>query len=140
MDPLASTYDTNMIPWVVLTVLAGIVIVIFAWCIYAFLNSAIRFIFSQGDTAKQQKARDGLQYMIIWLILCLLFLFAFPVLFKRARVEGYEYYTPRNVFIRVSELTKEMFSITDIVKNGYPQSKIFAQPVDDQWNALDVEL
>ena len=70
--------------------------------------------------------------MIIGLILCLLFLFAFPVLFKRARVEGYEYYTPRNVFIRVSELTKEMFSITDIVKNGYPQSKIFAQPVDDQ--------
>ena len=140
MDPLASTYDTNMIPWVVLTVLAGIVILIFAGCIYAFLNSAIRFIFSHGDTAKQQKARDGLQYMIIGLILCLLFLFAFPVLFKRARVEGYEYYTPRNVFIRVSELTKEMFSITDIVKNGYPQSKIFSQPVDNQGNTLDVEL
>ncbi len=139
-DPLAVTYNTNMIPWIVLTILAGIVILIFGGCIYAFLRSILGFIFSHGDSTKQQKARDGIQYMVIGLILCLVFLFIFPILFKKARVEGYEYYTPKNVFIRAGELTSELFSITDIIKNGYVGSKIFSEPVDTSWNPLDTEL
>lgn len=139
-DPLTLTYNTNMIPWVVLTVLAGIVIAIFAGCIYAFLRSVLNFIFSHGDSTKQQKAWDGIQYMVIGLILCLVFLFIFPILFKRAKVEWYEYYTPKNVFVRAGELTRELFSITDIIRNGYEGSKIFAEPIDGAGNAIDVEL
>lgn len=140
LDPLSVSYSSNMISRIVLTVLAGIVILIFGGCIYAFITSIIGFIFSHGDTAKQQKARDGIQYMVIWLILCLVFLFIFPILFKKARVEGYEYYTPKNVFIRAWELTRELFSITSIIQNGYEWSKIFSTPVDTNWWTINTEL
>lgn len=140
MDPLVVTYNNNLIPWIVLTALAWIVILIFGGCIYAFLRSVIGFIFSHGDTAKQQKAWDGIQYMVIGLILCLVFLFVFPVLFKKAKVEGFEYYTPKNVFIRAWELTRELFSLSDIVKNWYEWSSIFVNPLDNNWNTIDIEL
>ena len=62
-------------------------ILIFFFFFYAFIKSILGFIFSHGDTAKQQKSWDGIQYMVIGLILCLVFLFVFPILFKKARVE-----------------------------------------------------
>lgn len=139
-EPLAVSYSTNMIPRIVLTILAGIVILIFGGCIYAFLKSILWFIFSHGDTAKQQKSWDGIQYMIIWLILCLVFLFIFPILFKKAKVEWYEYYTPKNVFVRAWELTRELFSITSIIQNWYEWSKIFSAPLDTSWWEIDVQL
>ncbi len=138
MDPLSVSYTSNMIPWIVLTILGWLVILIFAGCIYAFLKSVFGFIFSHGDTTKQQKAWDGIQYMVIGLILCLVFLFVFPILFKKAKVEGYEYYNPKNVFIRAWEITKELFSITEIIQNGYQGSKIFGLPDVD--TTLDTEL
>lgn len=137
MDPLAVSYSTNMIPWIVLTILAWIVILIFWGCIYAFIKSILGFIFSHGDTAKQQKSWDGIQYMVIGLILCLVFLFIFPILFKKAKVEWYEYYTPKNVFIRAWELTRELFSLTTIIQNGYDWSKIFNAP--SNWNGWDLD-
>ncbi len=63
---------------------------------------------------------------------------AFPILFKKAKVEGYEYYNPKNVFIRAWEITKELFSITEIIQNGYQGSKIFGLPDVD--TTLDTEL
>lgn len=140
LDPLSVSYSSNMISRIVLTVLAWIVILIFGGCIYAFITSIIGLIFSHWDTAKHQKARDGIQYMVIWLILCLVFLFIFPILFKKARVEGYEYYTPKNVFIRAWELTRELFSITSIIQNGYEWSKIFSDPIDTNWWSINTEL
>lgn len=139
-EPLAVSYTSNMIPWIVLTILAWIVILIFGGCIYAFIKSILGFIFSHGDASKQQKSRDGIQYMVIGLILCLVFLFIFPILFKKAKVEWYEYYTPKNVFIRAGELTRELFSITNIIQNWYEGSKIFSAPLDSAWWAIDTEL
>lgn len=140
MDPLAVGYTSNMIPWIVLTILGWLVILICVGCIYAFIKSILGFIFSHGDAAKQQKARDGIQYMVIGLILCLVFLFIFPLFFKKAKVTWYEYYTPKNVFLRAWEITKELFSITDIVRNGYEWSKIFNDTIAPDGNTIDTEL
>ena len=140
MDPLAVTYNTNTIPRVVLTILAILVVVILWWCIYVFIRAIFLVIFSYSDEWNKTKAANSIRYMIIWLVMCLFFLFFFPVLFKQVRVVWYEYYTPRNVFIRDGEIIKEVFSITTIVRNWYEWSKIFNRPVNTDGTIVDTQL
>lgn len=140
MDPLAATYNTNTIPRVVLTILAVLVIIILWGCIYVFIRAIFLVIFSYSDENNKTKAANSIRYMIIWLIMCLLFLFVFPLLFKQVKVVWYEYYTPRNVFIRAGELIKELFSITTIIKNWYEWSVIFDQTITPNGTIVDTQL
>ena len=140
MDPLAATYNTNTIPRVVLTILATIVVIILWWCIYVFIRAIFLVIFSYSDEGNKTKAANSIRYMIIWLIMCLVFLFFFPILFKQVRVVWYEYYTPRNVFIRAGEIIRELFSITTIIRDGYQWSRVFDKPINTDGSIVDTEL
>ncbi len=140
MDPLTLTYNTTNIPRVVLTVLAGMIIMILWWCIYVFIRAIFLLIFSYSDEWNKTKAANSIRYMIIWLVMCLFFLFFFPILFKQVKVVWYEYYTPRNVFVRAGEIIKELFSITTIIKDWYGWSKIFNQNTSPGGTIVDTEL
>ena len=89
---------------VILTVLALIVIVIFAWSIYAFVRSIWLFIFSHGESEKIKSARNSIRYMILGILLTLVLLFIFPFLFETLGVNGYEVYTAKNIFARAGEI------------------------------------
>ena len=119
LDSFAAGYDTVQIPRMVLTIIAIVVIMIFVWSIYAFLRAILLFIFSHGDTAKIKKARDAIRYMIIWLILSIVFLFIFPIIFQKAHVRWYEYYSAKNIFLRAGELVREIANAPTLIKDGY---------------------
>lgn len=81
-----------------LTILAILIIIIFGWCIYAFFFAIYTFIFSWGDQDKIKQAWNSIRYMILWVIMTFIFLFLFPVLFKKLNVPGYEQYNAQNIF------------------------------------------
>jgi hypothetical protein len=56
------------------------------------------FIFSGGDQAKIKEAWNSIRYMILGVIMTIVFLFIFPVLFKKLNVPGYEQYNAQNIF------------------------------------------
>lgn len=77
---------------------------------YAFIQSIILFIFSGGDSEKIKKARNGIRYMILGIVLTLAFLFVFPLVFKRIKLPGHEVYTATNIFRQAGYLTTSLFS------------------------------
>ena len=82
----------------VLTIISGLIIVIFVGSIYGFFRSIFLFIFSGGDQAKIKQARNGIRFMVIGIFLTLLFLFIFPIIFKKLELPGYQAYTAQNIF------------------------------------------
>lgn len=82
----------------VLTILSWLIILIFGGSVYGFFRSIFLFIFSWGDPDKIKQAWNGIRFMILWIFLTLLFLFIFPILFKKLEVPGYEAYTAQNIF------------------------------------------
>lgn len=92
------------IEWVILTVLAIIVIIIFAWAIYSFFHSIFLFIFSKGEEDNKKKARDGIRFMIWGVILTVILLLFFPVALKYIGVQWYEVYEAKNIFARVGQI------------------------------------
>lgn len=74
------------IEYIVLSILAGLVILIFGGAIYAFFLAIWLFIFSGGNEEKIKRAWTSLRFMILGIIMTLVFLFVFPVLFQRMRI------------------------------------------------------
>lgn len=95
----------DSIPKVILTVLALLVIIIFVGALYAFFYAIFQFIFSAGDPEKIKKAWNSIRYMILGIILTLIVLFFFPIILKKAKIPGNEYYTANNIFAQVSKIT-----------------------------------
>ncbi len=96
---------------IVLTVLAILIIIIFAGAIYSLFRAIFQFIFSDGKDDVIQKAIKNIRYTIMGIIVTLLLLFAFPILFKQIRVNGYQYYTAQNIFNKAGDLIRRIFSI-----------------------------
>jgi ABC-type Fe3+ transport system permease subunit len=89
----------------ILTILALLVIIIFVGSIYAFFYAIVTFIFSAGDPEKIKKAWNSIRYMILGVVMTLIVLFMFPIILKKAKVPGYEFYTASNIFSQVSFIT-----------------------------------
>ncbi|MBP6910261.1 hypothetical protein KBC03_01535 [Patescibacteria group bacterium] len=85
---------------IILTVLAILIIVIFAGAIYSLFRAIFQFIFSDGKDDVIQKAIKNIRFTIMGIIVTLVLLFVFPILFKQMKVTGYKYYTAQNIFDR----------------------------------------
>ncbi len=94
------------IEWLILTVLAILVILIFGGAIYAFFLAVWLFIFSWGDEAKIKQAWTSIRFMILGILMTLAFLFIFPLLFKSMKVPGYEVYTAQSIFKQATAVIK----------------------------------
>ena len=131
----------DSIQWFVLTILAVLVIIIFWWSIYAFFFAIFQFIFSSWDTEKIKKAWNSIRFMILWIFMTLIFLFAFPILFKRLNVPGYKAYTASNIFDRSTELISALFVFgTEAAQNYQPGWGVITSPWStsssaEDWNA-----
>lgn len=104
-----------------LTILAILIIIIFGWCIYAFFFAVYQFIFSGGDQAKIKEAWNSIRYMILWVIMTIVFLFVFPVLFKKLQVPGYEQYNAQNIFKTAGNLIYGLFSFAGEAIDTYKE-------------------
>lgn len=92
----------------ILVIMAIVVIILFAWAVYAFLVSIFQFIFSKWDAEKIKKAWNNIRYMILWIILSFLLLFVFPIVFERLKIPWYEVYTAQNIFNKSWELIRNI--------------------------------
>lgn len=96
---------------IILTVLAILIIIIFAGSIYSLFRAIFEFIFSNGDNDKIKKAWNNIRHTIIGIIITLLLLFAFPLLFRQMGVSGYQYYSAQNIFNRASFIIKRIMGV-----------------------------
>ena len=127
MNPFAYTIDNdNFIPWVVLTILAILVLMIFLGCIFSFVVSIWIFVTSGEDNTKRAKAWASIRYMILWLVFTIIFLFVFPIIFQKIWVKWYQYYSAKNIFIRSGEIVRWL---TDLSSNVPEKSMIFSNPL-----------
>lgn len=96
----------------VLTVFAILIIIIFGGSIFAFFSAVYLFIFSAGEAEKIKKAWNSIRYMILGVILTVIFLFIFPIIFKKIQLPGYELYSANNIFRQASYLIKSVFGFS----------------------------
>lgn len=89
----------------ILMILAFLVIIIFVGALYAFFYAIFQFIFSAGDPEKIKKAWNSIRYMILGIVFTLVILFFFPIILKKAKIPGHEFYTANNIFAKVSQIT-----------------------------------
>jgi len=94
---------------IVVTILAGIIIVVAIGSIYALIRSIYMFIFAHWDTEKVKKAYSSIRFMILWVLLTIALLFIFPLIFKRMKFPNAEEYTARNIFGRAGEIIKSFW-------------------------------
>lgn len=104
-----SNYTT--IQDIILTVLAVLIIIIFAGAIYSLFRAIFQFIFSDGKDEVIQKAIKNIRFTIMGIIITLILLFVFPILFKQMKVSGYQYYTAQNIFNRAGLIIKRIMGI-----------------------------
>lgn len=122
-----STYGQDTVSEIILFILAAIVILIAAWCIFSFIRAIFFFIFSQWKDDKIKKARDSIRYMIIWIFLTVALLFIFPLIFKWVWIEDYEKYTAKNIFNKAWQILSWVFDLKDVIKESQAQSKYDSQ-------------
>ena len=96
----------------VLSVFAILIIVIFWGSIYAFFSAVYLFIFSAGEAEKIKQAWNSIRYMILGVILTVIFLFIFPIIFKKIKLPGYELYSANNIFRQASIIIRSVFGFS----------------------------
>lgn len=134
MNPFVYAYTENFIPWMVLTVLAVLVLMIFLGCIFSFVVAIWIFVTSWEDNTKRAKARASIRYMIMWLVFTIMFLFIFPFIFQKIWVQWHQYYSSKNVFIRAGEIIRWL---TDPNVKLNHNSIIFENPLNVNNNIDD---
>lgn len=120
---MTTTYGQDSVQNIILFILAAMVILIAAWCIFSFIRAIFFFIFSQGKDEKIKKAWNSIRYMIIWIFLTVVLLFLFPLIFKWVWLENYDKYNAKNIFNKAWEIISHVFNIKDIIKESQEQSK-----------------
>lgn len=120
MSELASSPSIESI---ILTILAAIVIIICAWCIYALVAAILKFVFSGGDTEKIKQARNSIRYMIIGIILTMVLLFLFPYVFQFLSVPGYKVYTAQNIFQKAGEILQWGWTTTQQITEDFQKDQ-----------------
>lgn len=108
---------------IILFVLAAMVILIAAWCIFSFVRAIFFFIFSQGKDEKIKKAWNSIRYMIIWIFLTVILLFVFPLIFKWVGLENYGKYTAKNIFNKAWDILRGAFKLKDVIKESQEMNK-----------------
>lgn len=124
---MTSTYGPNTVSDIILFILAAMVILIAAWCIFSFIRAIFFFIFSQGKDEKIKKARNSIRYMIIWIFLTVILLFLFPLIFRWIWLENYERYSAKNIFNKAWQILGGAFELKDIIKESQTQNKYDSQ-------------
>ena len=131
------TASESTIQNAILIILALVVIVIGAWCIYAFIRAIFFFIFSQWKDDKIKKAWNSIRYMIMWIFLTVTFLFVFPLIFKWVWLDNAEAYTAKNIFNKAWELLRKTFQLKDVIRESQQQNQYRDQlyiDIDNQKN------
>ena len=108
---------------IILFVLAAMVILIAAWCIFSFVRAIFFFIFSQGKDEKIKKAWNSIRYMIIWIFLTVILLFVFPLIFRWVGLENYGKYTAKNIFNKAWDILRGAFKLKDVIKESQEMNK-----------------
>jgi formate hydrogenlyase subunit 3/multisubunit Na+/H+ antiporter MnhD subunit len=117
------TASESTIQNAILIILALVVIVICAWCIYAFIRAIFFFIFSQWKDDKIKKAWNSIRYMIMWIFLTVTFLFVFPLIFKWVWLDHSEVYTAKNIFNKAWEILSKTFQLKDVIRESQQQNQ-----------------
>ena len=115
---------------VILLVFALIVLVILVWCVWAFFYAIFLFIFSKGDDSKVKLAWNGIRYMIIWLFLTVMLLFMAPTVLKVFRVQNYEGYSAKYIFVKVGNIVTCVSTWIVSVITDYPNNNPFGSTED----------
>ena len=118
-----TSYGPDSVQNIILFILAAMVILIAAWCIFSFVRAIFYFIFSQGKDEKIKKAWNSIRYMIIGIFLTVALLFLFPLIFKWVWLENYEKYSAKNIFAKAWEIISSIFDLKDIIKESQQQNK-----------------
>ncbi len=105
---------------IILFVLATAVLIVFAGCIYAFFRAIFFFIFSKGDDATIKKARNSIRYMVIGLFLVIMLLFAGPQVLRLFKLQNYQEYTAKNVFVKIGTVITGVGEVIGIIVRDYP--------------------
>lgn len=116
-----------------LSILAIMIIIIFAGCIYALFFAIYQFVFSGWDAEKIKSAWNSIRYMIIGVVLTFIFLFLFPLIFKKLKVQGYEMYTAQNIFLTAGNIIFWMFNFAGEAIDIYQSAE------DTSWNTWVIE-
>ncbi len=103
-------YWYSSIEDIILTALAILVILILAWTIYSIIRAIIQFVFSNGDWEKIKKARNGIRYTIIGMIITILLLFFFPILFAKIGSQNSQAYSASAILERAMWLWRRILS------------------------------
>lgn len=104
-------YGYTSIEDIILTILAILVILILVWTIYSIIRAIIQFVFSNGETDKIKKARNGIRYTIIGMIITVLLLFLFPIIFQKIWSQNPAAYSANAILERAMRLTKRLLRI-----------------------------
>ena len=103
-------YWYSSIEDIILTALAILVILILAWTIYSIVRAIIQFIFSNGDGEKIKKARNGIRYTIIGMVITILLLFFFPILFAKIGSQNSKAYSASSILERAMWLGRRILN------------------------------
>lgn len=118
-----TSYGPDSVQNIILFILAAMVILIAAWCIFSFVRAIFYFIFSQGKDEKIKKAWNSIRYMIIGIFLTVALLFLFPLIFKWVWLENYEKYSAKSIFSKAWEIISSLFDLKDIIRESQEQNK-----------------
>ena len=124
---MSPTYGSDTISNIILFILAALVILIVAWCIFSFVRAIFFFIFSQWKEEKIKKAWNSIRYMIIWIFLTAALLFVFPLIFRRIGISDYDKYTTKNIFAKAGTILSSLFEIKDIIKDSQEMNNYNSQ-------------
>ena len=120
---MSPAYGQDTISNIILFILAALVILIVAGCIFSFVRAIFFFIFSQWKEEKIKKAWNSIRYMIIWIFLTAALLFLFPLIFKRIWIADYDKYTAKNIFAKAWTILSSLFELKDVIKDGQEMNK-----------------
>lgn len=132
------TACSNIISWnpadVILFVLAVLVLIVFCGCIWAFFYAIFLFIFSKWDDAKVKSAWNSIRYMIIWIFLTVMLLFAGPFLLRS--FWNKEAYSVSSLFNKMLNIWSCVITWISRVVTDYPNNN----PFGDTWDPLGWSL
>ena len=103
---------------VILLVFALLVLIICCWCIWAFFYAIFLFIFSKWDDNKVKWAWNSIRYMIIWIFLTVMLLFAWPTLLRLFNMPNPGNYSARHIFTKIGSVVSCLTAgVVEVVKD-----------------------
>ena len=122
-----SIYGQTSMEEVVITICAIVVIVVVIGSFFSFLVSLYLLLFSKWDKTKENKAKNGIRYMIIWVVFSVVFLVLLPFVLKTIGVELKDY-SAKAIFSKAGSLIQSSFQIGTAVKNGQIDNQYRGNP------------